>query len=292
MNALVIDIKDDLGSVFLPVSNKTAHEIRAVKKIAELPGLLVKLKKKGVYAIARIVVFKDWYLYRAYNYKYAILNYRTGAAWQGNPGEYWIDPHAEFAHTYNIAIAKEAELAGFDEIQFDYIRFPLDGPVHLCAFRHRKDPGVYKSEVIGDFLAAAKHELRVPVSADIYGLNAWYRFGNRIGQNIEEIAEIVDVVCPMVYPSHFGGRFYGRFSHRERPYRIIRESGRRAVLFAESRALIRPYLQAFSLLSPTWGPEYIRDQVRAAADSGCSGFSLWNANADYAMSRAALGNKK
>ncbi|HNR87887.1 MAG TPA: putative glycoside hydrolase [Spirochaetota bacterium] len=292
MNALVIDMKDDLGSVFYPVTNATANEIKAVKKAPDLPRLITEAKARGVYLIARIVVFKDWHLYRAYRSKYAIWNYRTGAPWTGNPGEYWVDPHAEFVHDYNIAIAKEIAAAGFDEIQFDYIRFPLDGPVHLCSFRHRTDADTYKSEAINDFLMKARAAISAPISVDIYGLNAWYRFGNRIGQNIEELAWIVDAICPMAYPSHFGGRFFGRYGHRERPYHIIRETGRRSIAFVGPQAYIRPYLQAFNLLSPTWGPEYIASQVDAARASGCSGFALWNANAEYSVARRALEKKR
>ncbi len=288
MNALVIDVKDDFGNIYIPLENKTAREIGAAKTPLNIMEIIARLKAEGIWTIARIVTFKDRNLFRAYGFRYAIWNRSTNSAWQGNDKEFWVDPHSRFAQQYAIDIAKEAEAAGFDEIQFDYIRFPSDGPVGLCQYRYREDSDTYKSEVLVDFLRAAKQSLRVPVAVDLYGFTGWYRFGNLIGQDIEEFARTVDVICPMVYPSHYGTRFHRSLPREEHPGFIVYQSGGRAVHISGGRAEIRPYLQAFNLMSPTWGPGYIRTQVEAAEKSGCRGYIFWNAAANYDMVRRAL----
>jgi len=287
LNSIVIDVKDDFGNIYFPAANRTARQIGAIRRDIRMKGILKSLKGKGIYAIARIVVFKDMNLHQAKNNRYAIWNRKYNRPWKGDADEYWVDPHSEFVRNYNISIAKEIALLGFDEIQFDYIRFPSDGPLQQCLYRYRKDGSMYKSEVLMDFLLQARDEISLPISVDIYGFNAWYHFGNYIGQDIEEFAEAVDVVCPMVYPSHFG-RFYLTGPREQRSYRLVYDSGRRAFSILGCGAVIRPYIQAFDLLSPTWGPAYLHNQMRASVDSGCSGFTFWNAQGDYQMLRKAL----
>lgn len=287
LNAVVIDMKDDFGNIHFPTKNATAVEIRAAGRPLHVGSILGKLKRGGVYAIARVVVFKDERLFKAYDNRYAIRNAQTKKPWEGKPKEYWVDPHSEFVQAYNISLAHELEVLGFDEIQFDYVRFPSDGPTQLCSYRYREKNDAFKSEVLCDFLARAKQELKIPVSVDIYGFNAWYRFGNWIGQDIEEIARYADAICPMVYPSHFGSQFYGAYEGDEHPYRIVRDSGMRARALAGDGVPIRPYLQAFKMLSPTWGPGYIRAQLRGAFESRCGGYTFWNSSGKYEMLRAA-----
>jgi len=110
-----------------------------------------------------------------------------------------------------------------------------------------------------------------------------YHFGNWIGQDMEAFSRIVDVICPMVYPSHFGSRFYSREPHETRPFFIVHDGGVRAMKLTKHSAIIRPYLQAFNMLSPTWGPGYIKKQLSGAEESGCCGFTFWNAMGNYSM---------
>ena len=288
INAVVIDMKDDFGNIYFTASSGTASEIKARKNSVDVKSVLKKLKDNNIYAIARIVTFKDQKLFNAFNGLYAIKNKNTGKTWQGAEGEFWVDAHSEFVQDYNIGLALDLEKEGFDEIQFDYIRFPSDGAINLCNFTYKKDPDTYKSEILIDFLKKAKNSLTIPVSVDIYGFNSWYYFGNWIGQDMEELSYVVDVICPMVYPSHFGNRFYTKIDSRKRPYRIVYDGGIRSGLMVNRSVHIRPYLQAFNLISPHWGPDYISCQVNAAKASGCSGYTLWNARADYSVSYQAL----
>lgn len=291
INAFVIDMKDDFGNIHFPSKSRTVAEIKSQRNPVNVTRILQTLKDNNIYSIARIVVFKDNKMYRGYNSRYAIKNRNTGQPWKGTDHEYWVDPHSEFVHDYNIELAKELEELGFDEIQFDYIRFPSDGPIHLCNYTHRKDNDTYKSEIMIDFLRKAKKNLKIPVSVDIYGFNSWYHFGNWIGQDMEALSRVVDVICPMVYPSHFGNSFYMKGERAQRSYRIIYDGGVRAVKLADHSVHLRPYLQAFNLLSPTWGPGYINNQINAARDSGLSGYTLWNARGDYDTPLKALKNR-
>ena len=289
-NAIVIDMKDDFGSLYFSTSNATARQVGAAKKPLPVKKILARLKSRGIYAIARVVVFKDRELYRGLQNRYTIKNSSSGLPWKGTRGEFWVDPFSTFVHEYNISLAKELEELGFDEIQFDYIRFPSDGPVHLCRFPEQKLPGTYKSEILADFLYRARQEISIPLSTDIYGFNSWYRFGNSIGQDMEEFARFVDFICPMVYPSHFGNRFYMTGKREDRSYRIIHDGGMRARAIAP-HAVIRPYLQAFKLFSPTWGTGYILNQYNGARESGCAGFTYWNASGNYRIIRQAFQQK-
>lgn len=292
IDTFVIDMKDDFGNIYFPSENTVAAEINAIRKPVDLKSIIAKLKSNGIYSVARIVTFKDEKLYNAYNGKYAIKNKSTGEPWRGVEGEFWVDAYSEFVHNYNIDIAKELEKSGFNEIQFDYIRFPSDGPVHLCKFSFQNDPETYKSEILIDFLQKAKQFIKIPVSVDIYGFNSWYYFGNMIGQDMEELSYTVDVICPMVYPSHFGSIFYNKYKHTERPYQIVKDGGIRALKMINRKALLRPYIQGFNLMSPTWGPVYITDQIKGSRESGCSGYSIWNAKGEYDVPYKALKEKK
>ncbi len=278
-NALVFDSKDDYGYVY--VDDDVALSIGAVRKGLPPKELCNYLHTHNIKAIARMVVFKDERLFKAFNNKYAIKDSATKGAWRGNPKEYWVDPYSEFVHQYNISIAKQAQQAGFDEIQFDYIRFPTDGNVHRCMFSFKPDNGIYKYEAIASFLRSAKKELTIPISVDVYGFTVWYEFGQWLGQDIEAMTSIVDVLCPMVYPSHYGRKFFDGKIDAQSYYAIVAESMRRALI--KSHSNVRPYLQAFNMLSPGWGYAYIQKQIQACTDTGVNGYIWWNAGRDYGV---------
>jgi hypothetical protein len=281
-------MKDDSGYVLFDSKNTTAKEINSIRSNINISKILKSLKDNNIYSIARIVTFKDKMLFLGYSGKYAIKNIKDGSPWKGVPGEFWVDPHSEFVKNYNISLAKELEDMGFDEIQFDYVRFPSDGSVGNCYYPFKKYPDTYKSEVITDFIRLAKKSLSASISVDIYGFNAWYYFGNSIGQDMEELSAYTDVICPMVYPSHFGSLFYSKYPHDIRPYKIILDGGFRSIALSDSSVSIRPYLQAFKMMSPTWGTGYILHQINGAFESNCDGYIFWNAGGDYKMLFDAL----
>lgn len=290
-NAVIIDVKDDFGTINAPVESKVAQELGAIRN-TNIKEIIAKCHDRKLYVIARNVTFKDKRLYAAYNSKYAIWDSSTNQPWVGLPRERWCDPFSKFVRDYNIEIAKETAKLGFDEIQFDYIRYPTDGPTGHCQFRYRENADVFKSEIMGDFLQEAKRSVNVPISIDIYGYNAWYRFGNLIGQDEEFLSRFVDVICPMVYPSHFGAAFYKRFGEIEKPYKIVLDSGIRSRYFAHDRSVIRMWIQDFKYQSPTWGTEYILKQIKGVNDSGCESYSFWNPAGDHSMADRAIAEHK
>ncbi|HPS58081.1 MAG TPA: putative glycoside hydrolase [Spirochaetota bacterium] len=290
-NAVIIDVKDDFGVINAPVDSQTAREIGAIKN-TNIMDIIKALHDKDIWVVARNVTFKDKKLYEAYSGKYAILDKVTGKPWVGLPRERWCDPYSKFVRDYNIEIARETAKLGFDEIQFDYIRFPTDGLTGRCRFRYREKDDTFKSEIMGDFLQQARKEAGVPVSVDIYGFNAWYRFGNIIGQDIQFLSRFVDVICPMIYPSHFCADFYSRYPVAEKPYHIVKDSIIRSIYLSNKRVVIRGWIQDFNYLSPTWGPDYILKQIKGVDDGGAYSWSLWNPAGDHSMSDRALSGKK
>ncbi len=290
-NAVVIDVKDDFGIINAPIDSKIARELGAIRN-TNIKDIIKQLHDKGIYVIARNVTFKDKKLYEAYNGKYAIWDRVTNKAWVGLPREKWCDPYSKFVRDYNIEIARETAKLGFDEIQFDYIRFPTDGLVGRCLYRFREKDDTFKSEIMGDFLQQARKEAGVPVSIDIYGFNAWYKFGNLIGQDIQFLSRFVDVIYPMVYPSHFGASFYIRYSNADRPYWIVRDSSIRAIYHSRGRTVIRQWIQDWNYNSPTWGPEYILKQVDGVTDGGGKSYSFWNPAGDHSMADKAFTGRR
>jgi len=289
-NAVVIDVKDDFGIINAPIESKTARELGVIKN-TNIKDIIKQLHEHGIYVIARNVTFKDKRLYEAYNNKYAIWDKISDRAWVGLPWEKWCDPYSKFVRDYNIEIAKETAKLGFDEIQFDYIRFPTDGPTGRCKYRYREKDDVFKSEIMGDFLQQARQEIDIPISIDIYGYNAWYRFGNLIGQDIQFLSRFVHAIYPMVYPSHFGVSFYTRYSEAERPYMIVRDSSARSIYHSKKRTVIRQWIQDWNYNSPTWGPDYILKQVNGVIDGGGKSYSFWNPRGDHSMVNRAFSSR-
>lgn len=290
-NAVVIDVKDDHGIINAPIESKTARELGAIRE-TNIKDIIKQLHARGIYVIARNVTFKDKKMYEASGGKYAIWDKFSNSPWVGLPRERWCDPYSKFVRDYNIEIARETAKLGFDEIQFDYIRFPTDGPTGRCLYRYREKDDTFKSEILGDFLQQARRETGVPVSVDIYGFNAWYRFGNIIGQDIQFLSRFVDAIYPMVYPSHFGATFYDRYSHSDRPYWIVRDSAIRSVYHSRGRTVIRLWIQGWDYLSPTWGPDYILKQVNGVHDGGALSYSFWSPKGDHSMTDRAFNGKK
>ena len=279
LNALVIDVKGDRGFIPFKVDLPQADEIGAQKLILvkDMKALMASLKEQGLYLIARIVVFKDDPLAAA-KPQLAIKN-RGGGVFRDREKLRWIDPFRREVWEYNIAIAKAAAEAGFDEIQFDYVRFPDNRGVGFSQPANQDS----RTEAITGFLEAA-HKALVPynvmVAADIFGYVCWNLNDTDIGQKIAPILNAVDVVSPMLYPS---GYQFGIPNYRnpvQHPYEIVNLSLKRA----QERTGVpprrfRPWLQAFrdyAFRGGDFGEERMRIQIKAAEDFGASGWMFWN----------------
>jgi hypothetical protein len=201
--------------------------------------------------------------------------------------EQWVDPYSQDVWVYNVAIAKELIARGFDEIQFDYIRFPTDGiNLSKAQFTWREN-GMDKEDALISFLSYARDNIDAPIGIDIYGANGWYRTGARTGQDVEILSSYVDVICPMFYPSHFEQSFLAYEPAIERPYRIYYYGTYRNSVIARNKALIRPWVQAFYLhcsydkLYYDDNGDYVRREMFGVRDATSNGFMFWNNSGRY-----------
>lgn len=280
INALVIDIKGDRGLLAHKSSIPLASGVgvRRTITIPDLAGLVESLKKRGIYTIARIVVFKDNPLVTA-KPQYAVRN-ASGDIWRDREHLAWSDPFRREVWEYNIAIAEEAAKNGFDEIQFDYVRFP-DAPGGL----HFSQPSSQSARIkaIGSFLSTARERLipyNVFLSADIFGYVCWNRDDTHIGQRLEDLMESVDYLAPMLYPSGYHLGIPGYRNPVSHPYEIVSLSLKQAQKRTKLPSnRFRPWLQAFKDYAfdrRQFGAEAIRAQIKAAEDFGTDGWMLWN----------------
>jgi len=283
-NAVVLDIKDDSGRVLYKGKLKLVKATKAYRNRIAVKKFTDYCRKQGFYTIARLVVFKDGHLYRYKRGKYGLKDRYTKRLWTNKSKEKWVNPYSSFVHKYNVAIAKETLGLGFDEVQFDYIRFPTDGKTYRIKYSLRKK-GQYKIDALENFLALAKKELKKPFSVDIYGFNGWYEMGKWMGQDASLYSVYADVVSPMLYPSHFDRNFRAQSGRAKRTSLVIYEGVRRCKALAGGRAIIRPYLQAFRWRAYLYGLNYIQKQVKATNSVGVKGYILWNAASDYRVLR-------
>lgn len=292
LNAVVIDIKDDHGKMTYTSNIEIVNDVDAYYKpvpITDIRATLEDLHSRGIYTIARIVVFKDPYLAKQKT-DWAIHR-KEGGLWT-EKGVAWINPYQEEVWAYNIAIAKEAALMGFKEIQFDYIRFPENAARVDREANYRNQNERTKDEAISGFLKKANHELEdynVYVTYDVFGViaNSWADNDN-IGQIWESFTAVADYICPMVYPSHYGRGYFGFPVPDANPAGTITRALSDAVkrnAAVENPAIIRPWLQSFTA---TWvsghikyGPAQVRQQIDAALALGVDEYMIWNANNVY-----------
>lgn len=290
LNALVLDYKDDVG--WLLTRSDTAARLNPAAnekaKYDDITGLIQRLKARNIYLIARIVTFKDPLFAKTHPEK-AIMDNRTGAIFKSGDGLSWASPHDADFRAYNLGIATEAARAGFNEIQFDYIRFP-DVP-RTASLNYRNPGNVSKAAAVQSFLLEARRELellKVYLAADVFGLVTTTKDDMRIGQYWEAVSNAVDYICPMVYPSHYANGSYGLGIPDQHPYELIDRTLGYAIRRDSAQptpAKIRPWLQGFTA---TWvkghinyGPAQIKAQIKAAADRGIESYLIWHPSGRY-----------
>lgn len=292
-NAVVFDIKDSDG----PVSFNSAQPLAGHMKhpyIANLQEWVAWLHQQGLYVIARQAVFKDERLVQEHP-ELAVHSRANGGVWLENGHPTWTDPSLPAVQDYNIALAKEVAEAGVDEVQFDYIRFPVDGNQKDARFAYQAtDPKTARANFISNYLYRAHEALKpsgVHISIDVYGVMAWARDVDlaATGQDVVSLAYFCDVMCPMIYPSHFFGDFDGYKDPGDAPEHFIQVGMERFnSITADTGVVIRPWLQAFHWHAATFSPDYIRIQVATERAQHGGGFMLWNADNKYAVPDEAM----
>jgi hypothetical protein len=279
LNALELDIKDENGEVgFSRPVVPLARTIGATRNYYNPFNAARKAHEHGVYLIGRIVVFEDPIL--AARRPQLAIRTKEGGVWRTAGGLGWANPYDHRVWKYAVDLGAAAAQAGFDEIQFDYVRFPTDGDLTNARFAGAtRQP---KSSIINQFASYAQERLKplgVRVSADVFGLSATRNMG--IGQAPAKIARHLDAIYPMVYPSHFGPGEYNLPDPNAQPGRTVALALRDfSVALNGSQTRLVPWLQDFSL-GRTYTIADVRDQIQAARDAGVQGFMLWNAAGVY-----------
>ncbi|WP_422487012.1 putative glycoside hydrolase [Gudongella sp. DL1XJH-153] len=293
INSMVIDVKNDHGLITwesdLGIVNKVGSSINPPFK--NYGPLMEYLEENEIYTIARVVAFKDP-IFAAKNPDHAIL-LKEGGVYLDNAGESWVNPFDQYVWDYVVAVSKEAALRGFDEIQYDYVRFPDNAKYYnpITEFPGRNDRD--KDEGIEEFLTYAKEELEpynVHLSADVFGFitHSWDDQPEDIGQTWRKIANKVDYICPMIYPSHYGTGVYGFDIPDRYPYEVSRISVMEALernAAQKEPAIIRPWFQGFTASWVRGNIKYdekaISDQMVAAAELGVDEYIIWSAGNNY-----------
>ncbi len=303
INAFVIDWKDEKGIHYRGSEIALANELAQPGELTlrDPKALTDMLRERGIYSIARIVVFKDPILARA-KPEWSIRT-PNGGLWTDRAGNNWVSPWDPNVWEYNIKIAEEAVRAGFDEIQFDYIRFPEPYRRTLPPQVHRHAQGD-RTDAVAAFLNKAKeriHALDRPVAVDLFGLSPNTYDDVDIGQQWETLVAVADHVKPMVYPSHY---FSTHLPGVPRPNRmpfetvyksvgmaVIRNERMRQVGVEPARLIV--WLQAFNApwvdRNFPYGPEQFRDQTRALYTVGVEDWILWNPGSRYEQMAEAFG---
>jgi len=285
INALVIDLKGDRGLIPYrsAVSLAQKNGARSITTIRDLAALAAELHQAGIYAIARIVVFKDNPL--ATSRPDLAVKRADGSLFRDHEKLAWVDPFQAEVRNYNIEIAVEAARAGFDEIQFDYVRFPDVSQKLRFAQSPTEEMRV---QAIDRFLSEARDRLisyNVFLSVDIFGYVCWNTNDTGIGQHLEHIVKLVDYLSPMVYPSGYKYGIPGCQEPVSHPYEIVHdtlENARRRANISPKR--FRPWLQAFKDYAfdhRVFGAFQVSEQIRAADDFGSDGWMLWNPHNRY-----------
>jgi hypothetical protein len=289
LNAIELDVKDENGEIgWIPSSVPLARKLGAARPYYNPREIARKVHAAGLYLIGRVVTFEDPI---AGTRDSALAIRRSdGSLWRTAGGLTWLNPYNRKAWKYDVDIAAAAARAGFDEIQFDYVRFPTDGDV--SAIRYPGKHAQSMKETIPAFLryaTARLHPLGVRVSADVFGLAATRDLG--IGQNPRSVGGIVDTLYPMTYPSHYNSGEYNLPDPNAAPGATVTDALQdfRAALRGR-RALIVPWLQDFSL-GRTYSFADVAAQVAAARNAGTGGFMLWNPEGLYTAHALAAGRR-
>ncbi len=301
LNSMVIDIKDYSGRIVFPVFNPLLKSFGSEEvRIIDLPEFIESLHKKGIYVIGRVAVFQDAYFVK-YRPDLAVRNLDGTSVWKDKKGISWIDPGSKEYWNYIVLIAKESRKIGFDEINFDYIRFPSDGNMEDISYPFSSTTP--KAIVLKNFFKYLNEELSgtgLKTSADIFGMTTTATSDMGIGQILENALPYFDYVSPMVYPSHYPPTFMGYKNPAEHPYDVIHYAMESAVNRAQKLAVmasstvasstvsstpdykgkLRPWLQDFNL-GANYGPDEVRAQIKATYDVGLNSWTLWSAANRY-----------
>lgn len=300
LNTMVIDVKDDTGNITMKLNTGNKQVDKNTLDIVDGKKLLKKLHDNNIYPIARIVTFKDTKL--ANEHPEWTFRNSDGSVWTNGKGDSFVNPFMKEVWKYDIDVAKAAAKAGFQDIQFDYVRFPEGFENQADSLTYNK--GEYKNsqmssgdqrvDTITKFLEYANKELKpmgVNVSADVFGYSALVENAPGIGQSFPKISKNVDAISSMIYPSHWSNGDFGLQAPDTEPYktvnRYIQKENSLLDTLGKDKPISRPWIQDFtaSYLGAgnyiDYDAKAISEEVQALKDNGVNEFLLWNAGNDY-----------
>ena len=288
LNAVVIDIKDYTGRVsYIPKDPALIADRSSDGRISDIEDFIAELHSKNIYVIGRIESFQDSYMAGTHPGWAVEKANDKPAAWKDNNGLSWIDPGATPMWDYLVSLGKDAYSRGFDELNYDYIRFPSDGPMSNIYYPWsgmKAKPAVLKG--FYSYLTSDLKPTGAVVSADLFGLTTSAEDDMGIGQILGDAAKYFDYVAPMVYPSHFATGFIGYKNPADYPYQVIKysmDNGVKKVVAASSTPdKLRPWLQDFNM-GAVYTASMIREEMQAVYDSGLSSWMLWSASNKYTV---------
>lgn len=304
INTVVIDLKDDEGRITCNMNSPIVEEIGACRPyVNDMSNLIKSLKERGFYVIARVVAFRDPYL--AEKKPEWSLHLADGSLYRDRQGMAWVDPYHEEVWDYLVEVGTEAKEIGFDEVQFDYLRFSTEGSMKNVVFDEEIVNGRSKTDVMTEFVQYAYENLASQglfVSADVFGAVIGSEIdSNAIGQVYTEMAKHLDYICPMIYPSHYSSGNFGIEYPDTKPYETVLAAltKSKAVMdeaaesdgHMSSQAIVRPWLQDFTasyLAEGTYiqyGAEEVQAEIQAVKDAGYDEWMLWSAANRYHLKR-------
>jgi len=272
LNSVVIDLKMDNGQVVLPPQD-----------------IIDKLGQDGIYRIARLPVMRDSTY--AKDHPDQAIKTTSGKLWTDKTGAHWLDPSRTEVADAALDLARQAYEMGFDEIQFDYIRYASDGALSTIA-KTEAEKTKSKGDVMHDFfthVGGTLKEEHIPVSFDLFGMTFLTAEDFGIGQRLEDVYPNADYISPMVYPSHYWTGFQGFKNPAEHPYEVVKYSLDKGAEILKtdhfieedlSRPKFRPWIQDFDI-GAVYTAAKIEAQIKAVRDAGASGWILWNARNVY-----------
>jgi hypothetical protein len=291
INAVVIDIKDYTGKISFAVRDPELQKIgSAENRIKDIDAFIESLHDRGVYVIGRLSAFQDAYM-TEHRPDLAVKRESDGKVWRDRKGISWIDASAPDMWEYLVRIAEESHARGFDEINFDYIRFPSDGNMQDIAYPFTK---TNKPQALENFFAYVAKEFEdsdIVLSADLFGMVTSNTDDLGIGQVLERALPYFDYIAPMVYPSHYPTGWHGFKNPAAHPYEVIKISMSDGIKRAEAMGVsplkLRPWIQDFNL-GADYTAEMVRAQIKATYDIGLTSWMIWDPANTY--TRAALLN--
>lgn len=297
INAVVIDVKDSTGVVSFNIDEPSIQKIDPFKnRVPDIENLVKILHDKNIYIIGRVAVFQDTHL-STVRPDLAVRRRSDGNIWRDRKGLSWVDMGSKEVWDYNIAVARGAYKIGFDEINFDYIRFPSDGDMSDIMFTSLEGKKLNRPEEIRSFFHYLNEKMKeasstppgasgIPISADLFGMTTTNTDDLNIGQVLENAIPYFDYISPMVYPSHYPNNFNGWKNPAAVPYDLIKfvmgEGVNRVIAASSSPDKLRPWLQDFDL-GAVYTPEMVRGQIKATYEVGLSSWLLWDPSNKYTV---------